>query len=248
MNKLRGLEEWLEGLFEGTFSRVFRARVQPADIAKRLERALEGDQTIGVGKVFAPNTFEAALNPKDYDAFERYSSSLERELSTYLQDRARERGLTLITRPVVHLKCDPGVRRGGVRVRAWLQDVESVATDNRVEFTQPIPTARPRARSKEPQAATLTIIMGEHNGHRYTLPPGDVITLGRGLDNQIVLDDSRVSRTHAELHTRGGEWHLRDLGSTNGTYVNGYGIRERALESGDRISLGGVEMVFHNRR
>jgi pSer/pThr/pTyr-binding forkhead associated (FHA) protein len=72
--------------------------------------------------------------------------------------------------------------------------------------------------------------------------------MGRGLENEIVIEDARVSRNHAEIYPRGNEWYLRDLGSTNGTYVNGYGIRERALESGDRVSLGGAELVFHSRR
>ena len=246
MGILGRLEDLLEGAFEGTFSRVFRARVQPADIANRLERSMEANKTVGVGKVFAPNTYEVVLNPRDHESFERYTSALERELSTYLQDRARDGKLALITRPRVVLKPDRSVRPGRVRVRSWMQDVESTESENRIEYTQPIEIPRSRKR-KEAQSATLTVVAGAHNGQRYTLPPGQV-SLGRGLDNQVVLEDSRVSRNHAEIFLRGSEWHLRDLNSTNGTYVNGYGVKERALESGDRISLGGVELVFHNRR
>lgn len=246
MSVLSRFEGILEGLFEGVFSRVFRARVQPAEIAKRLERSMESNQTIGVGKVFAPNTYEVSLHPRDYEAFDRYRASLERELSTYLQDRGRELGLTFITKPQVNLVSQQSARSGSVRVQAWLQDVEAAEAENRVEFTQPIEIPRARRRS-ELQPATLTVVAGGQNGERYALPQGRA-GLGRGLENEIVLEDSRVSRNHAEIYLRGSEWYLRDLNSTNGTYVNGYGVRERALESGDRVSLGGVELVFHNRR
>ncbi len=247
MRLLRNLEDLVERTFEGGFNRVFRARVQPAEIATKLERSMEGNKTIGVGKVFAPNTYEAALNPRDHEAFERYLVSLERELSSYLNERARELGLTLITRPKVKLVASPNVRPGSVQVQSWLQDLESVESENQVEFTQPIEILRQRAKPRDIQSASLTVVAGRKNGERYQLPPGRV-RLGRGTENQVVLDDSRVSRQHAEIFLRGSEWYLRDLGSTNGTYVNGYGIRERALESGDRVSLGGVELVFHSRR
>lgn len=238
-------EGWLEGMFEGTFARVFRPRVQPAEIAKRLERSMESNTTVGVGKVYAPNTYEVALNPREYEAFERYRSSLEREMSSYLQDRARAANLTLMTRPVVKLEPNEKVRTGGVKVRSWLQDVDSEDMPQQIEYTQPIEISR--SRRPQPQAATLTVAAGPQSGKRYTLPPGRV-RLGRGVDNDVVLEDPRVSRNHAELYLRGSEWYLRDLGSTNGTYVNNYGVRERALESGDRVSLGGAELVFHSRR
>ncbi len=239
------VEGALEGLVEGLFTRIFRAPVQPAEIAKRLERSMEANQSVGVGKVYAPNSYEVALSRRDYEAFERYSESLERELATYLQDRARETGLTMISRPQIQLVARDSIRPGAVQVRSWMQDPESIEGDHQFEFTQPIEV--PRSRRREPQSATLTIVSGPQNGQRYALPPARA-RLGRGLDNEVVLEDARVSRSHAEIFLRGNEWHLRDLNSTNGTYVNGYGIRERALESGDRISLGGVEMVFHARR
>jgi pSer/pThr/pTyr-binding forkhead associated (FHA) protein len=239
------VEGWLEGMFEGPFTRVFRPRVQPAAIAKRLERSMEANQTVGVGKVFAPNTYEVGLNPREYEAFERYRASLEREMSSYLQERARTLNLSLITRPQVKLTPDERVRVGSVQVRSWLQDLDSGEAADQVEFTQPIEIQR--VRRAQPQGGTLTVVAGPHSGRRYSLPH-DRARLGRGMDNEIVLEDPRVSRYHAEIYLRGSEWVLRDLGSTNGTYVNGYGVHERALESGDRVSLGGVELVFHSRR
>ncbi len=70
------------------------------------------------------------------------------------------------------------------------------------------------------------------------------VTIGRGLDNDIILEDTRVSRKHAQLRYRQRRFWLTDLGSTNGTFVNGERISERALRDGDVVSLGGLELIF----
>jgi pSer/pThr/pTyr-binding forkhead associated (FHA) protein len=76
---------------------------------------------------------------------------------------------------------------------------------------------------------------------RFTRP---LISIGRELDNDAVIEDSRVSRHHAQLLFQHGRYILRDLGSTNGTFVNTQPIEAMMLTSGDRLSLGGVEVQF----
>jgi hypothetical protein len=73
-----------------------------------------------------------------------------------------------------------------------------------------------------------------------------MILVGRALDNDVVLEEPRVSRYHAEIHLRGGRFHLRDMKSTNGSTVNGQEVSERALQDGDCVSFAGVEMLFHS--
>jgi len=72
----------------------------------------------------------------------------------------------------------------------------------------------------------------------------DNVSLGRGLENDIVLEDRRVSRIHARLTKTGGYWTVRDEGSTNGTFVNGRMVAQHVLKNGDRLSLGGLELTF----
>ena len=81
-------------------------------------------------------------------------------------------------------------------------------------------------------------------GTTYPLTGSDV-ALGRGLENTIVLEDRRVSRSHARLINAGGHWIVRDEGSTNGTFVNGRMVTQHTLKEGDRLSLGGLELDFH---
>ena len=68
--------------------------------------------------------------------------------------------------------------------------------------------------------------------------------IGRDPQNDITLDDRRVSRKHAEIRLRLGRYTLYDLQSTNGTYVNGRRVAEVVLSDGDRLSIGGVELQF----
>ena len=70
--------------------------------------------------------------------------------------------------------------------------------------------------------------------------------IGRDPQNDVVLDDRRVSRKHAEVRLRLGRYTLYDLQSTNGTYVNGRRVAEKVLEDKDKISIGGLEIVFHS--
>jgi adenylate cyclase len=82
------------------------------------------------------------------------------------------------------------------------------------------------------------------DGQQYQLELGN-ITIGRSLENMIPLDDKRISRYHARLRFAGGHWTLSDVGSTNGTFVNGKQIKQRTLVTGDVVSLGGLELTFH---
>jgi pSer/pThr/pTyr-binding forkhead associated (FHA) protein len=105
-----------------------------------------------------------------------------------------------------------------------------------------MPVEAPPQGGASPTVAHLTL--GETT---YPLVGPDV-ALGRGLENTIVLEDRRVSRSHARLILAHGHWTVRDEGSTNGTFVNGRMVTQHALKNGDRLSLGGLELIFHQRR
>jgi pSer/pThr/pTyr-binding forkhead associated (FHA) protein len=74
---------------------------------------------------------------------------------------------------------------------------------------------------------------------------GEIVSIGRGPTNDLTLPaDSKISRTHAELRRRDGQWILVDLGSSNGTKVNNRPIEQHLLRAGDRIQLGGSTILF----
>src|SRR5207247_8571703 len=74
---------------------------------------------------------------------------------------------------------------------------------------------------------------------------GPTISIGRASDCSIPIKDRYLSRKHAEIVSSDGHWVLKDLGSANGTYLNGSRVeRDQRLHAGDRIRLGDTEIVF----
>ena len=89
----------------------------------------------------------------------------------------------------------------------------------------------------------LRVIAGLNPGRTYAL--GEQARLGRHQDNSIQLNEERVSRQHAQIQRQDGAYIIIDLGSSNGTFVNGTAIdRPTALNAGDRIRIGGTEFEF----
>jgi pSer/pThr/pTyr-binding forkhead associated (FHA) protein len=86
----------------------------------------------------------------------------------------------------------------------------------------------------------------EHGGRRYTLSPAGA-ALGRSHESDVVLADERASRQHARIELQGDEWVIKDLGSANGTFVNGERIRVRPLRPGDEIVIGDTRLYFRQR-
>src|SRR5207244_11924369 len=109
-------------VMEGWRARVFRARLQPVQIGKRVIRAMEAHQTISLAKTFVPNSYMVSLAPTDYAEFEQYKRSLERDLAEAVLGAARDRSFTLLAYPTVELEENEDVSPGAVRVACALVD------------------------------------------------------------------------------------------------------------------------------
>ncbi|MEY2514187.1 MAG: hypothetical protein QOJ89_1545 [bacterium] len=97
------------------------------------------------------------------------------------------------------------------------------------------------------QGAALVIRAGGGRvGESFALQD-DRITIGRRPDCAVFLDDVTVSRDHALIVRRGGDWHLDDLGSLNGTYVNRHRIETHRLVDGDELQVGKYKLTFLSR-
>jgi hypothetical protein len=89
----------------------------------------------------------------------------------------------------------------------------------------------------------LVVVRGPNAGSRFLLDR-EATTVGRHPDSDIFLDDVTVSRRHAELLRTSGQMTVKDLGSLNGTYVNGERVDERALGTGDEVQIGRFKLLF----
>jgi hypothetical protein len=247
MPPFAAIERFFERLFERPSARLFRVRLQPVQLQRRIERAMEAERLATADRTLVPNRFVIHLNPDDLEAFGDMTASLASELADGALVFARARRYTLVDRPRVTLFADPTVERADIRVTARFADpiagshgpaspVEhgaeggaSVAVHgDTMVFTVPRPSA---------PAARLRVI--EHGGAEHVHEfDGTALTIGRAADNDLVLADSRVSRHHARIAGRRGTLVYADLGSTNGSRVNGVQVGELVLGAGDRIELG----------
>ncbi len=242
------LERLASQVLEGWTARLFRTRLQPVQIAKRIIRAMESHQTISLAKTFVPNSYVVSLSPADHAQFEPYRRSLERDLAEAVLGAARERSFALLSFPTVEIERDDDVARGDVRVSCALIDAsgDEVAVDSpelgRVAAGHTMVLDRDALLRDRPRAPKAFVEIPSER--RRVALSGEPLTIGRDPENDLVLDDRRVSRRHAEIRSRLGRYTLYDLQSTNGTYVNGRRVAEVVLSDGDRIAIGGNELVL----
>lgn len=221
------LEARVEALVEGTFARLFAGHVQPRDVAVQLARALEDSAAAG-----APATHYAVrLHPADAQALEQNQPDINQVLSDEVLNLARQAGLTLPEPPLVTLRAEPNMKPHAVLVTIEGRTIAPSAT-------QTMTPVRPAAPPSAPRAFLIV------DGEKTIVLDKPVLSIGRRLDNDIVVDDTRVSRAHAQLRLRFGRYVVYDLGSTGGTFVNGIKIEECVLRAGDVISLGGIPLIF----
>ncbi len=245
------LEAFLERIFEAPAGRL-GASLQPVSLAKRIERAMDTGKQFGEAGVIVPNHYDLHLNPADYASFEPYRGSLEDDLAHGALGRARREHYHLVARPRVRLVADPAVPRGDVKVAANVVDdardeprperEAALATDTMV-FT------RPAHDVSSPESARRAYLLVRTDGTpavQFDLG-GALITIGRASDNDVILDDPEVSRHHCQLKLQHGAYSLADLGSRNGSWVNGDQVTEMALGPGDRIRIGSTEIEFQVR-
>jgi len=222
---LRDFERRLGGLVEGLFSKTFRSGVQPIEIAKRVVRVMDDDKQVAINEVWAPNHFEISLSEDDAPRFQQMESALAAELKQLILETAAERGWGLVGPPEVQLFVGHALRKGDLDVEASLVPGEEKVA----------PAAVVQAAEAGHRAELLV-----HAGQDVRRVPLDkeVLTIGRLAECDIVVDDKGVSRRHAQIRTKDGASTLTDLGSTNGTSLNGKPVQSRPLNDGDRITVG----------
>lgn len=247
MSILKNLEAKLEGLVEGAFSRTFRSRVQPVEIARKLAKEMSDNKTVSISRTYVPNHYSVYLSPQDREQFEGYEEGLKKELSDYLLEHARDEGLALVTRPSVEFKTDDRLSLGEFGIQALLvrPPADEFAEPEEGDFGHTMVYSADRAAGRRlaPEGAQPTRALLVGDGKRAVLS-GERVVVGRSRDCDITLDDPNVSRRHAELRRGQDGWVVADLASTNGVKVNGRRVTEQALEPGDEITLGLARLKF----
>jgi Protein of unknown function (DUF3662)/FHA domain len=268
MSVLRSLESKIAGLVEGTFSRAFKSEVRPVEVARKLAREMEEHKSYSLSRTYAPNEYRVFLSPEDRERFGDHENSLAAEFTGYLLEHARRERLVLLSRPVIHFETDPRLRLGEFGIQTSLVEHPDDAPAGRDQApAQASAQAPPRSadpapiadaggrtmvhstasrlaeplRETRPRRQTALLLMG---GRRLVVGP-EGATLGRSRQADVMVDDPNVSRAHAEVRPHGASWVLTDLGSTNGTRLNGRRVGSpEVLKPGDEIELGTTTLTF----
>jgi hypothetical protein len=243
-------EQRLERGVEGFFARLFRSGVHPVEIGKRLLRVMEDGKTVALRRTYVPNTYRITVGPKDYERLAPLEAKLVEELEIFLGEAARQRDWALPDSPRVSFATDAGLSAGEFRVNA-----EAVNLSRRSREELPVgaeeyppetvapPPPPPRRREPERETEPCLVLMSDDQPIK-TITIARRVKIGREPDNDLVVNDRSVSRHHAEITNERGTCTLRDLNSTNGTWINGTRVGEHALRDGDRISLGSTVVEF----
>jgi hypothetical protein len=252
MSKIARFEALAERLVEGTFTRLFAGQLSPLEVATHLTRALEDHQVISSsGTPQAPNHYWVYLHPTDCDALALMQPTLETELAYHVSELASQADLALQSNPVIQVLPDDSLGAHQVRVEArWLppdathmektREVDAEHVESSDDSRDDVGTSENGEQEAAPPGRPFLILDGRRHVNLYQA----TVSVGRALDNDVILEDARVSRHHAQLRRRYGRYVLYDLGSSGGTKINGYPVEECVLHAGDIISLAGVQIVY----
>ena len=209
---LQSFEDGLGRMVEGVFSRAFKSNVRPIEIGRRLVKEIDSNRTVDMkGRRVVPNQFVVRISPEDQAALADIESALVTELVEAVKEYCSDEGYHLRGPVAVSLDVDQSVGTGRIEIDSTIR---KAGVDEIV------------ARVILPDDRKITL--GQ-----------DTLVIGRLAECDIAFDDSNVSRRHAEIKALAGGYAVNDLGSTNGTKVNGVTISfERALRDGDIISVG----------
>ena len=214
---MQGLEGRLERMVEGVFRRS-RNSIRPIELGRRLIREMDDHRSVDVkGQRVVPNDFTVLLSADDHSGFADIDEALRTELVEAVREYAREEGYHFMGPVSVELRVDNDLKGGRFGIASSVR--------------QPEPGKRPG-----------TIVMP--SGDRVELTK-DINLIGRLADCAVIISDTNTSRHHAQINRSGSGFVISDLGSTNGTSVNGERLlADHRLADGDIISVGAVSLRF----
>lgn len=215
MKLARELERRLERLVDGVSGAIFRGRVHPVDLGTRLIREADLNITDGPAGPVVPNQYQIALHPDDL-AIAGGDSKLAGELGYTLGTTAADRGWRLEGPPRVLITPDPELRPNHMKI------VGRIAPGEQSPWGQ---------------------LIGSQG--RHAAITSNRVLIGRGPDCDITLPEPEVSRRHAVIHREHGRTWVTDLGSSNGTTVDGSAVNSTSpLRPGARITFGPASFMF----
>jgi len=255
-----------EGVAELIFTGVFKknpTRLQPVEIAKELVKEMLRHKQISISKVYVPNVYRVFLHSGDWGALASFGNAFLLELSKYLFAEGQRYGYTFLSKPFIELHADEAVAPHEMFIEVDFDDAiefdweddeqeekrEEESWREETSIFQDLIKLNRRLESQESRNLNyyLEIIEGPGTGGIFQLDKEE-IHLGRHSQCEVVLQDLEISRRHMCFILSPEGWLLDDLGSTNGTLVNGQRIMRQVVHLGDRIQAGQTVLIMQAGR
>lgn len=225
MGVLDRFEKGVERVVSGAFAKAFRSEVKPVEIASAIKRQMD-DRAAAVtrDRTVVPNQFVVELSEEDLEQVRAWGEDpLAEEIVTTATEHATRQHYTFVGPVTVTFAHDEALDKGRFVVRsATVRGAAAPATVSAPSQRHPIV---------------------DIDGQRYLLT-GPVTIIGRGAEADIVVDDPGVSRQHLEIRVTQDGVVATDLGSTNGTFVEGNSITAATLVDGNSLTIGRTRIMF----
>ena|SRR5258708_305334 len=280
----------MQRMVETPFAFLFPSKLQPAEVARKLERVMEDNsQLLGEGRRLAPDIYDIYVSIKDHQQMLPIEGTLKKDWKDHLVRYAQAHHYTLRTDPLFRLHAKRDLRSGSVKIETQLKErgssgeegagaTQAISPEQMAQLRQqllpgqqlpgidivgkPVASgaaslsasgAEPTNYAPVQQApalpnAWLTIRAPQTQQKVFRIDKA-VVNIGRQLSNDIIVEDKRVSRYHAQIKFQSdGQFAIYDLGSTNGITVNGVPhLRQHLLRSGDRFTIGSYDFYYERR-
>ena len=240
MGLLDNLEQRLDRIVNGSFSKAFKSEVQPVELGAALQQEIDNRADTITGQTVVPNIFIIELGSVDHERLETYFETLSVELGALADAYSSEQRYTTVDSAHISFDLDSELETGVFRIRstAAKRPADVIAASLVAQDVTPqVPLT-----SFTPEATPyLTSITGEE--FKITK---SVTNIGRGVEADIQIDDTSVSRLHCAI-VLGSEVLVRDLGSTNGTVVDGARATESLLRDGSIIKVGNITLTYMSK-
>ncbi|WP_047691200.1 DUF3662 and FHA domain-containing protein [Kocuria sp. ZOR0020] len=266
MGFLDNLERGIERAVRTAFSTGSRKRIEAVEIASALRRELdEHSFTISAGRTMAPNVFVVEFSDDDFPQAQEWGQPLAEELCEVVIRHARSQTYTLQGAVRVSFTRNPEVERGQFVITSSAARMEAHGVEAGVRGPHHGVADGPRgghgAHTNAPaygdqysqpdddwgypeSTPQHWVPVLEINGRRLAVE-ADSVVLGRSADADVTISDTGVSRRHLEIRHMGDHWIAVDLGSTNGSHVDGERLQGRAeLVNGSVITMGRSRIIF----
>jgi len=239
MGLLDILEQRLDRLVNGSFSKAFKSEVQPVELGAALQQEIDLRAVQINGQLVVPNIFGIELGTSDYQRLNPYFSTLSAELGLLANNYISEQRYRILHRIEVTFGLDSNFETGVFRVKSSIEEPNNNSPLNQgaLDSTSQIPV--------KSMSETVTPLLTDISGIEYRLTKS-VTNIGRGADADIQISDTGASRLHCAI-VLGSQVIVRDLGSTNGTTVDGKRITEAQLSNGSIIKLGNTTFTYKSR-